>query len=1196
MRNGALRPWFVLLIVLGHRGVVWGQTPSPGSALYFDGTTADYVIRSAFNSLAQFTVEFWMRTTDTSKEGTAFSLAVSGQDNMITIFDYRDFHFLLNGVYVPSSAGTDVRANDGRWHHIAITFDRNNGQFKFYRDGYPAHPTVTNQVGLLIPSGGTVVIGQDQDSLGGGFQSSQAFLGTIDELRVWFIVRSEFDIREDMHRSLPSGTAGLAVYYRFDESAGTSVIDSSGRNQNGTLFGAQRVTSDAPVGLPATANTFAALNIGTTSATLNGSVDPNGLSIQAYFFWGENSGLNRRTSTNIVTGSSVINQQRTLTGLQPSTTYLYQMYAISPLGVAAGTIMSFTTLGPPSATTDPATFVTSESATLNATVNPRNSATTVYFQYGLTTSYGSTTGTNSIGGGTANVQVSVPITGLVFDTNYHYRVVASNSRGTTFGNDRVFRTQIFGDIGAGIPGVRYGGVAWGDYDNDGDLDLLITGSGTTQLWRNDGDGAFVAVTTALPGLSYSSCAWGDFDNDGDLDILLAGADTGGTRISRLYRNDGNGVFVGLNAGLAGVGVGAVAWGDYDNDGAVDLIITGTTNGAISGVICQVYRNNGDSTFSNIGAALPGIMQSSVAWADYDNDGDLDLAIAGLGPNSVRLAQIRRNDGNGVFADINAALPGVSQSSIAWGDYDNDGFLDLLLTGTTNNSVGAGGVTQIWRNDRNGAFSNINAVLPVVSYGAAAWADFDNDGDMDLVLTGYGTNFARIAQLRSNNGNGTFSAMSASLTGLSDSALAWGDYDNDGDLDLALVGETATALVTEIRRNDSFPGNTIPSPPTALTSLSSANVTLSWSPAADAQTAGVGLTYNLRIGRLSGASDILGPQADILNGYRLLPGMGNVQYGTNASPNLSSLAGGTYYWSVQAVDSAFAGGPFAEEQTFQLVGRAFVNTLAPTNLGTDRATLQAIVNPGGRNTTASFEFGTTTNYGSQLGTTNLGNGFSNGMIEADVSGLLPDVIYHYRATALSVAGQVVGADVSFRTPFISVSPAIATVALPPGAATNLSLTLSNHIGSSVSVTNRFASPAPAYAAIFPTNRALAANGTATVDLLLDSSGLDPGLYQSAILLDSGSSHAFTVVPVELRVLAAEAPHITQVSMSSNRVFALRFSGTSGFAHRVLASTNVVAPLGEWVVIGDATQVAPGLFQFTDAAATNYPQRFYRVHVP
>ena len=1194
MRNFAR--WFLICVVLGHTVVVRSQTPTPGNALSFDGTTGDYVIRSAFNSLAQFTVEFWMKTTDTSKEGTPFSLAVSGEDNMITIFDYRNFHVLLNGEYVPSSAGTDVRANDGRWHHIAITFDRSNGQFKFYRDGFLAHETVTNQIGLLIPSGGTVVIGQEQDSLGGGFQSSQAFLGTIDELRVWGVVRSAFNIENDMHRSLPSGTTGLVLYYRFDETSGTTVTDSSGRNQHGTLVGAARVTSDAPVGLPPTANTFAAQNIGTTSATLNGSVDPNGIATKAYFRWGLTTSLANRTFTNVVTGSVAVSQQRTLSGLQPSSTYYFQMHAQNDMSSAAGVMQSFSTLGPPSATTDPATFVTSDSATLNATVNPRNSDTTVYFQYGLTTSYGLSTATNNVGSGTDNVQASLPITELIFNTNYYYRVVASNSRGTTFGSARTFRTQIFGDINAGISGMSRGNLAWGDYDNDADLDLLVTGFGAAPLWRNDGDGNFAAVSSALTAMSDSSCAWGDFDNDGDLDVVLAGS-ASGTRTSRIWRNDGNGVFVDINARLAGVNVGATAWGDYDNDGAPDLVIAGTTNGSFSGAICHIYRNNGNSMFSNVGASLPGIMDCSVAWGDYDNDGDLDLAIAGLDSGNVLRAQVRRNDGNGIFTDINAALRGVRKGSMAWGDYDSDGYLDLLLTGTTNSGVG--NLTQIWRNNRNGGFSNINAALPAVAYGASAWADFDNDGDLDLVLTGYndGLNPARIAQLHRNNGNGTFSAVSASLTEVADSAVAWGDYDNDGDLDLAVAGDTGPQYITQIRRNDSFPANTIPSAPTGLTSSSTGtDVTLRWNLASDAQTPAAGLTYSLRIGSVPGVSDVVGPQADIANGYRLLPGLGNVQYGTNALVNLIGLPGGTYYWSVQAVDSGVAGGPFSAEQTFELAGRPFANTLAPTNPATDRATLQGIVNPGGRVTTGWFEFGATTNYGSVLGSNSLGNGFTNIGIEADVSGLLPDAIYHYRAVARNILGTSAGADLSFQTRFMSVSPPVVALTLPPGTATNFPVTLNNHIASAVNVTNRFASPAPAYAALLQTNRTLPPSGTATIDLLFDTSDLEPGLHQSAIEVDAGSNHVSTLVPVELTVLAPGAPEITQVTISSNRTFELRFSGTGGFAHQVLATTNVAAPLGQWVLIGNAMQVAPGVFQFTDPGATNYPQRFYRVRVP
>ena len=115
------------------------------------------------------------------------------------------------------------------------------------------------------------------------------------------------------------------------------------------------------------------------------------------------------------------------------------------------------------------------------------------------------------------------------------------------------------------------GLALFDYDNDGDLDILLTGytdsARISRVYRNNA-GSFTNIVAGLTGVGHSSGAWGDYDNDGDLDILLAG-DTGSERISRVYRNDG-GSFVDIVAGLTGVAGSSTTWGDYDNDGDLDL--------------------------------------------------------------------------------------------------------------------------------------------------------------------------------------------------------------------------------------------------------------------------------------------------------------------------------------------------------------------------------------------------------------------------------------------------------------------------------------------------------------------------------------------------------------------------------------------------------------------------------------------------
>src|SRR6185503_12257451 len=134
-------------------------------------------------------------------------------------------------------------------------------------------------------------------------------------------------------------------------------------------------------------------------------------------------------------------------------------------------------------------------------------------------------------------------------------------------------------VAPGLPGVQYSSVAWGDYDNDGRLDFLLTGSGISQVWRNTGGGfsnVTASVASGLAGVVGGSVAWGDYDNDGRLDFLLTGLSSVGSPVSQLWRNTGSGfsnVTASVALGLPGGYFGSVAWGDYDNDGRLDFLLT-----------------------------------------------------------------------------------------------------------------------------------------------------------------------------------------------------------------------------------------------------------------------------------------------------------------------------------------------------------------------------------------------------------------------------------------------------------------------------------------------------------------------------------------------------------------------------------------------------------------------------------------------
>jgi uncharacterized repeat protein (TIGR01451 family) len=284
----------------------------------------------------------------------------------------------------------------------------------------------------------------------------------------------------------------------------------------------------------------------------------------------------------------------------------------------------------------------------------------------------------------------------------------------------------FTNIGGGLTAVMHGSVAWGDYDNDGDLDILLTGSQRSKVYRNEGTFGFTDIGAGLTGVDWSSAAWGDYDNDGDLDILLTGG------VSKVYRNDGFGVFTDIGAGLTAVWAGSVAWGDYDNDGDLDIFLTGWDG---SNQVSKVYRNDADTAapvFTETGASFASVASGSVAWGDYDNDGDLDILLTGS-DGSGPVSTIYHSDGGGGFSDISAGLAAVADGSVAWGDYDNDRDLDILLTGHGR----SGFVSKLYRNDGGASgFTNIGVDLVGVRDSSVAWGDYDNDGDLDILLTGY----------------------------------------------------------------------------------------------------------------------------------------------------------------------------------------------------------------------------------------------------------------------------------------------------------------------------------------------------------------------------------------------------------------------------------------------------------------------------
>jgi hypothetical protein len=378
-------------------------------------------------------------------------------------------------------------------------------------------------------------------------------------------------------------------------------------------------------------------------------------------------------------------------------------------------------------------------------------------------------------------------------------------------------------------GTTYIGAGGGflDYDGDGWLDVIAgSESARPSLYRNLGDGSFQDVTAAsgLPRFflpdRFMGFAAADYDNDGDPDLYLLA-----WGMNRLMRNDG-GTFTDVTQ-AAGVGdpswSASAAFGDYDGDGDLDLYVANYI--AVSnfpnhtGAANKLYANDGDGTFTDIGAQLgvEGAGTSLAAtWSDFDGDRDLDLFVCNDFGSTVEPNRIYRNDG-GTFTDVAAQLGAdlmIYCMGIAPGDWDRDGDLDYYFTNIDRNVLlenrGASGFVDVAPSTGTELeYDRCFTGLYTTSWGAG-FHDFDCDGFLDLyVSTGYIPAATHIANALStpkaffkNDGQGAFLDVRDSA-GVADTRIgrgvAFADWDRDGDMDVLQVNLSGAP---RLYRNDS----------------------------------------------------------------------------------------------------------------------------------------------------------------------------------------------------------------------------------------------------------------------------------------------------------------------------------------------------------------------------------------------------------
>ncbi|OGU78823.1 MAG: hypothetical protein A2W11_11905, partial [Ignavibacteria bacterium RBG_16_35_7] len=492
-----------------------------------------------------------------------------------------------------------------------------------------------------------------------------------------------------------------------------------------------------------------------------------------------------------------------------------------------------------------------------------------------------------------------------------------------------------------------------DYDNDGDLDIAVLGyyviynisvEDKLVLLRNDGavdsvEWEFSYFDIPLGSLTTgaSDLAWGDIDGDTDLDLVVG---TDGETV--IYRNDAGALSL-TDTELPGYweensqaefDLRSITWADYDNDGDNDLLIPSSFDEVTFSYRTKLMRNDGPNgtggwIFTEADSVFAPTAHAQSAWADFDNDQDLDLFLVNIAPlTDESFIRRYRNDGNGNFIgeDILGGLT-VEHGEAQWGDYDGDGDLDILVAGNVKeiDSTYTPMALRIYRND-NENFVPVEIISCIPCEGwfdltAATWADYDSDGDMDILLAGNynsGSNIEGRARIYTNAG-GIFTADTANTlpapraSGDRGGTFSWFDLDGEGDLDYFIAGQYfvpgGNGLVEaqmHVYRNDVLELNEAPTSPTGLEAmiLSENAVLLSWLPATDDHTPAPAITYDLVIVRI-GTHVPINKMNEVANTILTrLPEPGNISAVTEWS--LTGLQNGVYEWRLRAVDAAYVG--------------------------------------------------------------------------------------------------------------------------------------------------------------------------------------------------------------------------------------------------------------------------------------------------
>ncbi|MGC3960615.1 MAG: DUF5011 domain-containing protein [Verrucomicrobiota bacterium] len=425
--------------------------PDPAYGINLTGTNNEYLKLTNgvwFNS--DFTVEAWVYARSYNNWSRLFDFA-NGPDihNVFLALSGGTGGVPIMGVYTNNIGTLSFAANTqlplNQWVHLACTLSNTTGTI--YINSVNVGSGTLNRPANVVRTNNYI----GRSNYAGDANANAVF----DEFRIWNVARTPLQLQATMRRPLLGSESGLVGYWRFDEGSGTNALDATGQ---GNLIWHMGNTNTRPawtvsaipnfgIGIPLAPDvtTAPASSVTVTSAIVSGTVLPNSLATTAWFVWGTNSNYGNTNAPILIsaTNTFALTVSNALSALTPATAYQFCLIASNAFGVVAGSNLSFTTLGAaPAITSQFANNINTNAATLNASAAPNDLPTLVWFEWGFDASYGNTSSTFSINAtnGANPVAVSYALTGLLLNTVYHFRVVASNAVSVVAGDDVSFIT------------------------------------------------------------------------------------------------------------------------------------------------------------------------------------------------------------------------------------------------------------------------------------------------------------------------------------------------------------------------------------------------------------------------------------------------------------------------------------------------------------------------------------------------------------------------------------------------------------------------------------------------------------------------------------------------------------------------------------------------------------------------------------